>query len=45
MGDGQPNKRVDSDGRDDQAGDRRPDTRSTKVPTKSKHSFSLETVN
>jgi hypothetical protein len=45
MSNGRPNKRVDSDGRDDRASDGRPNTRSTKVPTKSKHGFSLETVN
>jgi hypothetical protein len=45
MGNGRPNKRVDSDGQDDRAGDRRPNTRSTKVPTTSKHGFSLETIN
>jgi hypothetical protein len=45
VGNGRPNKRVDSDGLDNQAGNRRPKTRSTKVPTKSGHGFSVETIN
>jgi hypothetical protein len=42
---GCPNERVDLDGRDDQANNGRPETRSTKVPTKSGLGFSVEAVN
>ncbi len=44
-GDGRPKERVDSDGLDNQAGDGRPKMGSTKVPTKSRPGFSVETVN
>jgi hypothetical protein len=44
-GDGRPNHRVDSDGPDDRASDECPKMRSTKLPTKSGHGFSVETVN
>jgi hypothetical protein len=44
-GDGRPKDRVDSDGPDDRAGNECPKMRSTKVPTRSGHSFSVETVN
>jgi hypothetical protein len=42
---GTPKKRLNLDGLDDQAGNGRPETRSTKVQTKSGHGFSVETVN
>jgi hypothetical protein len=44
-GNGHPKERVDSDSPDDRAGNRRLKTRSTKVPTKSGHGFSVKTVN
>jgi hypothetical protein len=43
-GNGRPKERVNLDGLDDWAGNRRPKTRSTKVPTKSRHGFSVKTV-
>jgi hypothetical protein len=45
-GNGRPKDRVDSDGGpDDQAGNKCPKMRSTKMPTRSGHSFSIETIN
>jgi hypothetical protein len=44
-GNRRPKERVDSDGLDDWAGNVRPETRSTKMPTKSRHGFSIETIN
>ncbi len=44
-GDGRPKERVNLDSPDDQAGNGHLKTRSTKVPTKSGHGFSVETVN
>jgi hypothetical protein len=44
-GDGRPKERVNSDSPDNCAGNGRLKTRSTKVPTKSGHGFSVETVN
>jgi hypothetical protein len=44
-GNGRPKERVDLDSLDNWAGDGRLKTRSTKVPTKSGHGFSVETIN
>ena len=43
-GNGRLKKRVNLDGPDDQASNGRPKMRSTKVPTKCGHSFSVKTV-
>jgi hypothetical protein len=43
-GDGRPKKRVNSDCPDNQAGNRLPKMRPTKVHTKSGHSFSIKTI-
>jgi hypothetical protein len=40
-----PKDRVNADGPDNWACNGRPKMRSTKVPTKSGHSFSIETIN
>jgi hypothetical protein len=42
---GHPTERVNSDGPDDWAGNKRLKMRSTKVPTKSELGFSVKTVN
>jgi hypothetical protein len=44
-GNGCPKDRVDLDGPDNWAGDKCPEMRSTKVPNRSGHGFSVETVN
>jgi hypothetical protein len=44
-GNGRPKERVNLDSPDNRAGDGRLKTRSTKVPTKSGHGFSVKTVN
>ncbi len=44
-GDGRPKDRVHSDGPDNWAGNKCPEVRSTKVPTRCGHGFSVETVN
>jgi hypothetical protein len=44
-GDGRPKDRVNSDGPDDWASNECPKMRSTKVPTRSGHGFSIKTVN
>jgi hypothetical protein len=44
-GNGRLKKRVNLDGPDGRAGNGRPEMRSTKVPTKRGHSFSVKTVN
>ncbi len=44
-GDGRLKRRVNLDGPDGRAGNGRPEMRSTKVPTKRGHSFSVKTVN
>jgi hypothetical protein len=44
-GNGRPKDRVNLDGPDDQAGNKCPKMRSTKMPTKSGHGFSIKTVN
>ncbi len=44
-GDGRLKKRVNLDGPDNRAGDGHPKMKSTKVPTKRGHSFSVKTVN
>ncbi len=44
-GDRHPKERVESDSPDDRAGNKRLKTSSTKMPTKSVHGFSVETVN
>ncbi len=44
-GNGCPNDRVNLNGLDDWTGNRCPKTRSTKVPTKSRHGFSVKTIN
>jgi hypothetical protein len=44
-GDGRLKKRVNLDGPDGRAGNGRPKMRSTKVPTKRGHSFSVKTIN
>ncbi len=43
-GNGRPKERVNLDGLDDWAGEGHPEMRSTKVPTKSGHGFSVETI-
>jgi hypothetical protein len=43
-GDRHPKERVDSNSPDNWAGNGRLKTRSTKVPTKSRHGFSVKTV-
>ncbi len=45
VGNGCLKKRVNLDGPDGRAGNGRPEMRSTKVPTKRGHSFSIKTVN
>jgi hypothetical protein len=44
-GNRRPKDRVNSDGPDDWAGNKCPEMRSTKVSTRSRHGFSVETVN
>jgi hypothetical protein len=44
-GDGRPKDRVNLDGPDNRAGNKCPEMRSTKVPTRSGHGFSVETIN
>jgi hypothetical protein len=44
-GNGRPKDRVDLDGPDDWAGNKCPKMRSTKVPTRRGHGFSVETIN
>jgi hypothetical protein len=44
-GNGRPKDRVDLDGTDDWAGNKCPKMRSTKVPNRSGHGFSVKTVN
>jgi hypothetical protein len=44
-GNGRPKDRVALDGPDDWAGNECPKMRSTKVPTRSGHGFSVETIN